>query len=160
MEAKMEKLDTKVEKLEKEKKRNNLIIVGYEPQTSNNYELKHELENFNREVLRVEPKVRSDRKLNNRTCKIEMENWEEKIKILNSKSKLRLLKDKRIYINNDLTDREKEIQKQLREIEKKERNKGNSTKLGYRKLTINGIIWEWDERKQELIKPKQYETKN
>ncbi|KAK9739071.1 hypothetical protein QE152_g9333 [Popillia japonica] len=59
MEEKMGKLDTKVENLEK---RNNLIIVGYEPQTSNNYELIHELENFNREVLRVETKIRNANK--------------------------------------------------------------------------------------------------
>lgn len=53
--------------LQREKKINNWIIVGYEPQIKNNHELRHELEEgpFNRKALKVEAKIKNAKKIRN-----------------------------------------------------------------------------------------------
>lgn len=162
LDKKLETLDKKVETLEREKKRNNLIIVGYEPHSSNNQELKNEIKEFYRKALNVDVNIKNAKKIGNKVCAIEMENWEGKIKILKAKSNLRYIQDTntRIYINNDLTDKEKEIQAHIRVIEKRERNSGHTTKMGYKKLMINGIKWEWSEERQELLETKPPYPKN
>lgn len=53
-----------------------------------------------------------------------MENIQEKNKILENKRKLRNVRGLRMYINNDLTKNEREIQKEVREHAKQYREKG------------------------------------
>ena len=52
--------------------------------------------------------------------------------------------------NADLTKKEIKIQSKIREIAKEERNKGNRIKIGYKKLTINGKEWKWDENENNV----------
>lgn len=46
-----------------------------------------------------------------------------------------------IWIEDDLTKEEREIQKQLREKAKKERTKGKKVKVGYMKIFIEDCIY-------------------
>ena len=62
--------------------------------------------------------------------------------ILQNKNKL---KGKEIYIENDLTKQEREIQAAIRQKAKEERNKGNEVKIGYLKLRINGKWEHWND---------------
>lgn len=71
---------------------------------------------------------------------------------MKNKSKLRNLKDIKVYIENDLTEEERKIQKLIRERAAQERKNGNKVFLGYNKITINGIRWTWDQRKMQLQK--------
>lgn len=107
LDKKIEKLYKKVKTLEREKKINNLIIIGYESQTKNNQGLKYELEDFNKRALKVEVKIRNAMKIENKVYMIEMENWQEKVKVLKAKSNLRYATDTKIRINNDFTNKEK-----------------------------------------------------
>ena len=62
---------------------------------------------------------------------------EDKKSIMKKKMKLRALNEF-IYINDDLTKDEREDQRKVREIAKKERAKGKTVKIGFKKLNING----------------------
>jgi hypothetical protein len=76
-----------------------------------------------------------------------IENWEQKNIMLN-KSKLKERKDERMYsyIDDDLTNEEREIQKKIREVAREERERGKMVKIGYRKIQINGEWLRWDKR--------------
>lgn len=56
-----------------------------------------------------------------------------------------------VYIKNDLTKTEKEIQSKIINIAKDEIGRSRRIKLGYIKLITNGKKWTWDMRKEELV---------
>ncbi|KAK9739255.1 hypothetical protein QE152_g9163 [Popillia japonica] len=62
-------------------------------------------------------------------------NWEEKRLIMSNKQKL---KGKRVYIDDDLTKREREIQGRLIEVATAERNRGKQVRVGYQKISVEG----------------------
>ena len=65
----------------------------------------------------------------------ELESWEMKREVMARKSRLN---GKKLYIDKDMTYKEREIQKQLGEIAEQERKKGSVVRIGYRKITIDG----------------------
>jgi polysaccharide deacetylase 2 family uncharacterized protein YibQ len=62
---------------------------------------------------------------------VEMEEWSGKEKVMKLKEK--------IFIDNDITKPEREIQKKLGTIAKEEKREGKEVKVGYRKITIEGV---------------------
>jgi hypothetical protein len=50
-----------------------------------------------------------------------------------------------MYIDDDLTNEERETQKKLRELAREERDRGKRVKIQYRKIQINGDWFRWDE---------------
>jgi hypothetical protein len=81
-----------------------------------------------------------------------MEEWSEKEKVMKQKGKLREKKEtEKIFIDNDLTKQEREIQKKLRTIGKEERRQGKEVNVRYRKIiTIEGVQWRWNEERERL----------
>ncbi|KYN07152.1 hypothetical protein ALC62_01884 [Cyphomyrmex costatus] len=65
-----------------------------------------------------------------------LENFEEKIKIMKNKYKLR---GRKIYVDDDMTRKEREIQKKVREWAYQEKKKGRMVKVGYGKAEIGEI---------------------
>jgi hypothetical protein len=65
-----------------------------------------------------------------------IESWEQKKNIILNKSKLKERKAKRMYsyIDDDLTNEERKIQKKLREMAREEKDRGKRVKIGYRKI--------------------------
>lgn len=57
-----------------------------------------------------------------------------------------------IWIEDDLTKEEREIQKQLREKAKEERTKGKKVKVGkgYMKIFIEDYVYIWNEKGRRL----------
>ena len=55
------------------------------------------------------------------------------------------LKGTQTYIDDDLTKEELEIQKQIREIARKEKQKGSQVRIGYKKICIDGKWRRWEE---------------
>jgi hypothetical protein len=74
----------------------------------------------------------------------DLESWGEKRKVMENKRKLREKKGKRVYIEDDLTKKERDIQKELRALAKEERQKGLRVKVGYKKIWIEGKGFRWD----------------
>jgi len=62
---------------------------------------------------------------------IQMDSWEKKQEIMRRNKKLR---SKKIYINNDLTQEERGMQRKLREIAKEERTGGRRARVEYRRI--------------------------
>ena len=70
--------------------------------------------------------------------------FDTKMKIMKNKFKLKGI-DKSLYIDDDLTKTEADVQKQLRDMAVIERKKNNTVKVGYRKICVNGNWRNWDE---------------
>jgi hypothetical protein len=69
-----------------------------------------------------------------------MEEWSGKENVMKPKGKLKEKKEtEKIFIDNDLTRQERETQKKQRTIAKEEEREGKKVKVGYRKLTMEGV---------------------
>jgi hypothetical protein len=78
---------------------------------------------------------------NNRDIvRVELNTFEEKINVMKNKSKLQ---GQECFIDDDMTLNEREIQAELRKLAREEKEKGNSVKVGYQKLQINGNWVKW-----------------
>lgn len=73
-----------------------------------------------------------------------MKTFEEKMLIMKSKNKLQ---GEECYIEDDMTKKDREIQGALRRRAKMEREKGNTAKVGFHKIQINGQWEQWSEPK-------------
>ena len=85
---------------------------------------------------------------------VRINSMEDKIKIM---KKRKNLIGTRIYIDDDLTKKERWIQKKIKERSDKERAEGKKTIIKYKKLIINGTEWRWNESKSMLF-PRQQEN--
>jgi hypothetical protein len=82
---------------------------------------------------------------------------EGKEKVMKQKGKLRGNRaTEKIFIDNDLTKKEREIQKKIRAIAREEKRRaiakeakrqGKNLKVGYMKITIEGVQMRWNEEK-------------
>ncbi|XP_050507273.1 uncharacterized protein LOC126884954 [Diabrotica virgifera virgifera] len=137
-----------MEVMEKHRRINNVVMNGLRIDTYEQAGLKETTNNFIKQHLGVEVKIRNAHKLGENTCLIELENQEEKRKIMEKKYKLKEIRGLKVYINEDATIREREIQKTIRNIAQEERNKGNEVKIGVKK------IWEddqWEDQENDGI---------
>jgi predicted metal-binding protein len=108
-------------------------------------------------VWRVEVKskqqIKENRKFYNRKHRGSYGNggWCGKEKVMKQNEKLRGKKEiEKIFIENCLTKQEREIHKKLRTIVKVEKREGKEMKVGYRKITIEGVQWRWNEERGRL----------
>jgi len=81
-----------------------------------------------------------------------MDSWERKKEIMRRKKKLG---SREIYIDNDLTQKEKEMQRKLREV-RGERANGGRTRVGYRRIEIKGQIYIWNEEETRIVKKRNF----
>lgn len=75
---------------------------------------------------------------------VELEAFENKVEILKRRG---ALKGTGIVIDDDFTDREKQIQEWIQEIAREEREEGKDAKAGYAKIRVDGEWHEWSERR-------------
>lgn len=153
MKTEIKRLQERTEQLEKITKKKNLIVTGIKIENSDEKQLKGKMEKFLEEELKLKIKLRGAGKISDKVYVIETEDMTDKLNILKHKKDLRKLTD-RIYINTDLTKREREIQKELQKLASEERRNGNTVKIGYKKLIINDEEWSWDEEGGKLQKPR------
>lgn len=108
------------------------------------------MEEFIKEKLKVEIKVKKTSAIKLRGDKTivaaEIESWEQKRDIMKNKKVL----ERGLFIEDDLTRREREIQQKLREIARGERENGN-VKVGYKKITIGEKVMTWNEKEGKLM---------
>jgi len=57
-----------------------------------------------------------------------------------------------IYIDNDLTRAEREMQEKLKEKAKEEKEKGKKVRISYGKIAVNGVWLRWNEKENRLKK--------
>lgn len=144
------KMRMEINRKEKRERKNNLIIRGIHHNEREDKEEK--MRSFiekefkmGREVEKVET-VKTGR---GEILIIKMKNWEAKRKVMEEKGKLRERSEK-IYIDDDLTQEERRVQRCIRERGNKERESGKRVKIGYRKIQINGVTLRWNEENERL----------
>jgi predicted RNase H-like nuclease (RuvC/YqgF family) len=144
----IEKMEYFMEKQERKEKKNNIVIKGLK---TNEEQIKEDIENFLKNELKVQVKVVDAFKVGQveekKAIIATIETYKQKTDIMVNKKNL---KGKKIYIENDLTKKEREIQTKIIKIAKEENNAGNKTRIGYQKLIINNQEYEWNKQQQNL----------
>ncbi|XP_044751701.1 uncharacterized protein LOC123311696 [Coccinella septempunctata] len=146
LEKRIEVLEDKAEREEKRRRRNNIVVknvaieVGKEKEEIQTY-----IENELKTKVEIKRAYRINQGTNIEMFVAEVGSWEQKQQVMKKKHNL---KGKKTIIENDLTPKERQIQKQILEIGKVERDKERNVKIGYQKITIDGILYVWDEKEQ------------
>lgn len=141
----------RIEQLERKTKVNNVVLTGMIIDTSDTKILTETVGNFIEQHLEIKPQIKIARKLGEKTCLIELHTSRDKEMVMANKAKLKNIKGKRLYINNDLTVKERDVQKNIRTRAKEEREKGSDVKIGYNKISINGVVWRWSSVEDKLV---------
>jgi hypothetical protein len=148
LKEKMTKLEEKMEEQEKRVRKKNIVVTGLDEEECEN---EKKLEKWMKAELEVEVRVKEMYKINGgKMIVAELESWGEKRKVMENKRKLREKKGKRVYIEDDMTKKERDTQKKLRTLAKEEREKGLPVKVGYKKIWIEGKGFRWDEENGKL----------
>ncbi|KAK9753434.1 hypothetical protein QE152_g3566 [Popillia japonica] len=103
-------------KIEKEKRKNNVIVQGIRIDTNKPDLLKEEMLEFIESELKVKVALKGIRKIGDKIYWVELGSIDEKLKIMRNKSKLKNRSGGRIYINDDMTKQQREIQGIIRKI--------------------------------------------
>lgn len=150
--------ENKLEKLEREKIRNNLVITGIKVDTEDKNVLKEAATTFIRQQLSVEANIIKAYKIGEQKCMLEMGSFENKLEILKNTPKL---KGSKVYMDSALTYNERNIQRIIRSTAKSEKENGAKVKIGYQKIEIDGKILRWDNKQQKLLEcPQNENSKN
>jgi len=83
---------------------------------------------------------------------IRMDSWERKEEIMRKKK----FGNRKIYIDNDLIQEERDVQRKLREIARGERTDGRRARVGYRRIEIEGQTYVWKEEENRMVKRKNF----
>ena len=79
--------------------------------------------------MQSDAKIKNAYQIQNKIYLIELENFAEKLEILKNKMKLKNTKYSKVYINSDLTKKEREIQKKIREVANIEKRTNQNVKV-------------------------------
>lgn len=143
----------KVDDLENRGRRNNLIIYGLEEPNKETYE---ELEatvknNIFHEILGVTVNgIERCHRLGRKTSEkprpviLKFVDYREKIAVLKASPQL---KDTDFSLSDDFSKRIREIRKQLWRSAAQEKEKGAKVKLLFDKLSVDGVLFGWNEEK-------------
>ena len=138
-----------MEKKEKRERENNIVIKNAKLTETGN-ELVTEVANFIKCKLNKKAEIKQAIKVNENCVIATLRDREQKTEVMKERNKLI---GTNIFIDNDMTRTEREIQWELRQIAKEEREKGKTVKVGYQKLIVNNKEWKWqDFQKVQLTK--------
>lgn len=155
----LQKTNRRLELLDREKIRNNLVVSGVEMNARDGETLKMEMEKLLEREVKVNTPIVAAYKIGVKKYVVKMNNWEEKLRVLKGKN---MLKGKDIYIEPEMTFKEREIQKTIRTTARQERVKGAKVKVRFQKLEIDDKILIWNHKEQKLteatekLPPKNY----
>lgn len=148
LENKIENFEEEMERREKHKIRNNLVVSGVEMKVGEGEKLREAVTKLIDHELGLKVGVTNACKIGERKYVIEMNDWNEKLQILKEK---RRLKGRSIYLESELTRDERIIQKKIRDVARRERGKGATVRVKYQRAEINGQVMIWDRGEQKLV---------
>lgn len=146
----MDKVGERLKRLEKEKRRNNIVITGLKIDTDKEDTLRDTMEKFIENGIKVIAGVKAAHKLGPNTCLVELEGKEDKKQIMQNKRILKDRSNEKIYINDDLTPEERDVARIIRGVAKEEKKNGKRVKIGYEKISIDDKWFKWNNKKQQL----------
>ena len=149
-------IEEKAEKKEKLERKNNIIFTGYIDKEINTdtEKVKSYLENLCKEITNSDAIELQEvfhittNKKGMDIVRAKINGFDNKIKIMKNKYKL-ASKNKIMFIDDDFTRKEAEIQKKLRFLASTERKKNNKVKVGYRKMCVNDTWIKWEDLNKE-----------
>lgn len=144
------------EELEQEKKarrerKKKIIIKGLTLLRAG--ERKKEMEQWLKETLETEVRVDKLERVGGAIWRAELESLGQKLDIMDRKGRLEAL-GWGVWITDDLTERQREVQTWLGKQADGWKMKGYETTVGYQRLWVDGACLEWDELKGELVQSK------
>jgi len=136
-----------MEEQDREHRRNNIIIQGLK---IGDAKIREDTERFLRAELEFEGEVGAARKVgkNRNMIVAKIDTFINKQEIMKNKTKLR---NKPIFINNDMTVKERDIQRILRNRAREEREEGKEVRVGYKTIRIADKQFRWDEERQQIV---------
>lgn len=146
IERRLEELERITERKEREDRKKNIVIKGVSWKRDR---VEEEVSKVIKENLNVEVEVRKAYRIRIKEKDIviaSLDSWVQKREIMSKKRDLK----QGIWIEDDLTKEEREVQRRLRERAREEREKGKKVKVGYMKLYIEDRIFRWNEKRREL----------
>lgn len=146
------KMEEKMESMEREMKRRNVIIRGLK--ASGNEEAGKKVKELVKDLTNSEANVKNVKIIRTKIGEIivaECESNEQKAILMKQKAKLKGRKEEEIYINDDMTVKEREIQRKGRELANNLRKDGAEVKTGYKKIIKNGKVLIWSNLKNDFV---------
>lgn len=129
------KMKKKMEEIEKQERKNRIIIKGLEISEENMQDTVRSFLEENFKIAKQIKEIMIVGRERGKAAVVEMMDWKAKQEIMREKNKLR---GKTIFIDHDMSKEEKEIQRKIVERAKDEKKKGRKAKIGYKKLYIEG----------------------
>ena len=111
-------------------------------------EKKEELEGWMRNIMQIKARVNKLERITG-GWRVEFEEWKAKLKLMKEKTILRDL-GWGVWITDDLTERQGEVQAWLEKEAEAWRSKGKKARTGYQRLWVDDVCLEWDELEGEL----------
>lgn len=156
LEGRIDILEGRLEAMDKEKRKCNVIIKGLTDEQVDETEINNFLETNVNVKIQVKKISHISKQKEGNIVLVEMNTWDEKQAIMKNKFRL---KGTKVYVEHDLTLEERRIEAEIRRIAREERKKGKQVKIGYKKVIINGEIYEWSKQDDGVVQQKE-RTKN
>lgn len=146
-EKQIQEIRSDLERKEREERKLNVVIKGMD--VGRQYKnLENEIGKFLRDNIETEVEIKTARVINEgKMIQVKFRRWEDKDKVMQNK---RRLGNKKIYIDNDRTKKEREIQKKIVAQAKKYRLENRSVQIKFWKLKIEDKWYKWNETEELL----------
>lgn len=119
----LEMAEWRLEKEERKGRKNNIVISGLRLKNIEDNLLKTSIVEFLKLHLNLQPKILFAKKINEKLCMATIETFDQKMQIMKNKHRLDKLKDRKVFISDDLTYKEREIQRKIRERERQKKER-------------------------------------
>lgn len=151
----VKRLEDRLEAQERARKRNSIVIKG-EPMAV--VDLKGQVKRFLSDKFNYAGSISNVRILSrdpknfNKTdyIAVDLESFEDKINILRSKKSIPDLGS--VFVNADLTERERKVGSKLRTFARSLRPDGSGIRYSYQKVFVDGSWYKWDSNKKMAVK--------
>lgn len=144
--SKIEKLQGMVEKLESDRRRNNVIIRGLDTDVPVTAQAVQEYLGY---TFRIRCNVLMARKIGDVRILAELDSAAAKAEIMRMKSTV--LKDTQVFIDHDLPPEARTRAKEIRIFVKKERRNGSSVRVEGQRVKVDGRWWHWSSDDKAMV---------
>lgn len=146
--AEVVKCTARIERMEKEARKLNLIVRGLESKGEN---LLAKVNRFFEANFHLADKITEAKSLSHEKniILIKVVDWECKQVIF--KQKRDKLRNQNIYIEGDMTEKERRVEFKMREYARAQRAKGKIVSFGHQKVKVDGVWLQWSEADDDFI---------
>lgn len=145
------RLRAESEKSLKEQRKHNVILRELRLTSTSRADQEREVELFVKEKFQLTGEIIRVQLLPTRPPRFRVYFADLATKILVMKSKQEKLKESGVFMDNDLTPLEAEVQFRLRQIAREKKTEGKQVRVAHQKLLIDGTWHTWDGQNNTLV---------